>query len=186
MEKRVSYLLDIISRYSILIIVGALGTGVFYWLFTVLTLYPTYFLLRFFFSTYLVGSNLILVNGLPIEIIGACVAGSAYYLLLILNLSTREIEIKKRIGLLLFSCFSFLFINILRIFFLSILYVDGFSFFDITHKLLWYAGSIVFVVGIWFLGVRIFKIKKVPFYSDILSSLELEKKPKKSKRSKKH
>ncbi len=185
MEKRVRYLLDIISRYVILVAAGILSTGIFYFLFTVLTLYPTYFLLRLFFNALLTGS-LISVNGLPIEIIGACVAGSAYYLLLILNLSTRGISVKKRIQVLFFSCFSFLFINILRIFFLSILYVNGISFFDMAHKMLWYAGSILFVVGIWFLSVKIFRIKEVPFYSDILFLLELEKKPEKSKRSKKH
>ena len=185
MKERSSSLLDILLRYAILILIGVLGLKIFYFFFTYLTVYPTYFLLNLFFNASL-AYNTILLSGFPIEIIGACVAGSAYYLLLILNLSIREITIKKRIEMLLFSFASFLIINILRIFFLSILYVNGTSFFDIAHKLFWYLGSTVFVVGIWFLSVKIFKVKEIPLYSDIFYLLNSGKKPKKTKRSKKH
>jgi len=179
-------LLDIIFRYAVLILIGILSLKIFYFFFTYSTIYLTYFLLKLFFNVSLT-NNIILINSFPIEIISACVAGSAYYLLLILNLSTREITIKKRIKMLLFSFALFLMINILRIFFLSILYVNGVSFFDIAHRLFWYVGSIVFVVGIWFLSVKIFKIKEIPFYSDIVYLLlNSRKKPKKTKRSKKH
>lgn len=185
MKERGKFLLDVVLRYVLLIAIGALSVRVFYFLFTILTIYPTYFLLKQLFNTYILGS-VIFVNGFPIEIIGACVAGSAYSLLFILNFSTGGITVKKRIGLLLYSFFSFLTINVLRIFFLSILYVNGVSFFDVAHKFLWYFGSIVFVSGIWFLGVKIFKVKGVPFYSDLVFLLKLEKKFEKSKRSKKH
>ena len=43
----------------------------------------------------------------------------------------------------------------------------GFSFFDITHKVFWYFISTIFVVGIWFIEIKIFKIKEIPFYSDL-------------------
>jgi len=185
MKERSSSLLDILLRYAILILIGALGLKIFYFFFTYLTVYPTYFLLNLFFNASL-ASNTILLNGFPIEIIGACVAGSAYYLLLILNLSIRGIKIKKRIEMLLFSFASLLIVNILRIFFLSILYVNGTSFFDIAHRLFWYAGSTVFVAGIWFLSVKIFKVKGIPFYSDVVHLLNSGKKPKKTKSSKKH
>ncbi len=185
MKEGGNSLLDVISRYAILVIVGILSVKVFYFLFTMLTLYPTYALLKLFFDVSLV-SNVIFINNLPIEIIGACVAGSAYYLLLILNLSTRGIKIKKRIEMILFSFSLFLAVNILRIFSLSILYINGVSFFDLAHKLFWYIGSIVFVVGIWFLSVKIFKIKEIPLYSDVLYLSKLEKNSKKAKRSKKH
>ena len=64
-----------------------------------------------------------------------------------------------------FGCF--LILNIARIFFLSIAYVNGYSWFDFTHKLFWYLGSSIFVVGIWFAEVKLFKIKQIPFYSDL-------------------
>jgi exosortase/archaeosortase family protein len=166
--KKERKILDIIIRYLILLIIGILGTPFFYSIFTFLTIQPVYLLLRIFFNPSL-ASNIIIINNLPIEIIGACIAGSAYYLLLILNLSMPKIKLGKRILLLLFS-FSFLLIlNILRIFLLSILYVSQVSFFDIAHKLFWYVGSIIFVVGIWFLSVSLFKIKEIPFYSDVTS-----------------
>ena len=64
-----------------------------------------------------------------------------------------------------FACL--LIINILRIFLLGLVYISGFSWFDIAHKLFWYAGSTIFVIGIWFAEVKLFKIKEIPFYSDI-------------------
>ena len=65
------------------------------------------------------------------------------------------------------SFILFLIINILRIFFLSLLFISGSSWFDFTHELFWYLVSIVFVVGIWFTEVKLFKIKEIPFYSDL-------------------
>jgi len=69
--------------------------------------------------------------------------------------------------MILSSFISLLVINILRILLLIIIYIEGYSFFDITHKLFWYLMSIVFVIGIWFTEVKLFKIKEIPFYSDM-------------------
>jgi len=186
MKKGIDKLLDILVRYVLLIVAGIIGVKIFYVLFKALTIYPVLALLNIFYNPTLL-LDTIWVGDAPIEIIGPCIAGSAYYLLFILNLSIPKIEIKKRIGLLFFSFSSLLIINILRIFFLSILFISGVSFFDITHKLFWYVGSTVFVVGIWFLSVKIFKIKEIPFYSDVMFLLNnSRKKVKKTKRSKKH
>lgn len=168
MKRDVKLYLNIAVRYFLLILTGIFSFKVFYFLFSSLTIYPVYFLLNLFFKTSII-YNIIFVNNIPIEIIGPCVAGSAYYLLLILNLSIPGIKFGKRLGILFFSLFSLLIINILRIFILSILLIFGISFFDIAHKLFWYVGSTVFVVGIWFLSVKLFKIKEIPFYSDIKS-----------------
>ncbi|VVB82065.1 Uncharacterised protein [uncultured archaeon] len=181
MKKGEKLLGNISVRYLILFVLGLLGNEIFYLIFLPLTIFPVNFLLKFFFSTSLV-SSIIYINNLPIEIIGACVAGSAYYLLLILNLSTPGIKIKKRIALLIFTFLSLLILNVLRIFLLSMLFVSGTSFFDLAHKLFWYAGSTLFVVGIWFLGVWLFKIKEIPFYSDIKSLCENYKKIKTKKK----
>ncbi|MEK6913872.1 MAG: pacearchaeosortase [Nanoarchaeota archaeon] len=168
------YFFDIIARYVILFITGILNNAVFYLLFTSLTISAVYFSLGLFFDASLV-ENIILINKLPIEIIGSCVAGSAYFLLLILNLSTRGIGLKKRLGMLLFSFVSLFIINVLRIFLLSIMFISGQPLFDISHRLFWYAGSTIFVVGIWFLSVKLFKVKEIPFYSDIKSLLKKSK-----------
>lgn len=140
--------------------------NVFYIIFTPLTIYPLYFLLNIFFSASIAG-NIIIADGASIEIINACIAGSAFYLLLVLNLSTPKIKLKKRVLILLFDYSILLAFNIIRIFLLSILLVNNSAFFDITHKIFWYALSIIFVFLIWIFTIKIFKIKEVPFVSDI-------------------
>ena len=118
------------------------------------------------------------------EIIKACIIGSAYYLLLILNLSTPNIKLKKRILMIVLSFAALLFVNIFRIVFLSILFASKFSLLNLVHKLFWYLGSIIVVILIWFAEVKIFNIREIPFYSDIKLFLTSIKKPKKAKRSK--
>jgi len=164
--KRGNKFLSILTRYLILILVGILGLGVFYFVFTPITIYPVYFLFNIFFHTVLSG-NILFVKQFPIEVVGACVAGSAYYLFFILNLSTPNIKLKQRLNMLGFSFILFLVINILRIFFLGLLFIAGSSWFNFTHKVFWYLISVVFVIGIWFLQVKLFKIKDMPFYSDL-------------------
>ena len=154
-------------RYIILILVATPNLWIFYKIFTPLTIYPTYFLLNLFFEASLKGVFISLPNNLTIEIIGACIAGSAYYLLFILNLSVPSMKLKKRLKLILVSFISLLIVNVLRIFLLSSILVLGFSWFDVAHKIFWYFGSIVLVLLIWFLEVKYFKIKEIPFYSDL-------------------
>jgi len=159
--------LNIFIRYSVLILIALPGLVIFYFIFTPLTVYPVYFLLGLFFDVVLLSKIHILLNNIPIELIPACIAGSAYYLLLVLNLSTPKIKLKKRIYAILFSFAAFLILNILRIFILSFLAVTGSSYFNTTHTIFWYGFSTIIVVGIWFAEVKIFKIKKIPFYSDM-------------------
>tara|TARA_Y100000310_G_C20678117_1_gene814269 strand:- start:499 stop:1050 length:552 start_codon:yes stop_codon:yes gene_type:complete len=166
-SKKPNVVLDIASRYFFLILISINSLWVFYFVFTPLTIYSVYFLLNLFFDASLIGSIVIVNDTLPIEFIKACIAGSAYYLLLILNLSTRGIDVRKRINMILISFASLLVINIIRIFLLVLVFFYGLSFFDIAHKFFWYFVSTIFVVGIWFVEVKYFKIKKIPFYSDI-------------------
>jgi exosortase/archaeosortase family protein len=169
-------IIDIFVRYAILIAVALPNFWLFYLIFTPLTIYPIYFLLSLFFETALMG-NIILVSKLyPIELIGACIAGAAYYLLLILNLSVPNIKIKKRIKMILISFTALLILNLIRIFTLSLVFISGNPMFDLAHRLFWYIGSTVFVVGIWFAEVKFFKIKEIPFYSDFKNLLRLSKK----------
>ena len=181
---------NLLLRYAIIILVALPNLWLFYTILTPLTVYPVFFLLNLFFDATLAGNFIFINNQIPIEIIPACVAGAAYYLLFILNLSIPSIELKKRTKMVLFSFGSLLILNILRIFVLSIFLIsENASLFDITHRIFWYLISIVFVVGIWFSTVKIFRIKDVPFYSDIkylFAKSSLKKKSKNSKRSRKH
>ncbi len=158
--------LDIITRYLLLALFSLGGLGIFYFVFTPLTLYPVFFILGFFYTASIQGTT-VYVNSTAIEIINACVAGSAYYLLLIFNLSTPGIRKRERVVMILSSFLIFLLANIARIVVLSAMYISGTPFFDITHKLLWYLGSTILVVGIWFYQAKSHKVKAIPAYSDL-------------------
>lgn len=167
MKKSHKELFNLAIRYLILILVSFSGLWIFYFIFSPITIYLTAFLLKIFFQTSVIGDLVILKNHFLIQMINACVAGSAYYLLLILNLSVPKINIKKRIKMILFAFASFLIVNILRIIILTMIFFYGISWFALAHEIFWYVGSIALVVGIWFLEVKLFKIKHIPFYTDI-------------------
>ena len=158
--------LGIFSRYLILVLIPLFGFGLFYAVFLPMTKFPVFWILSVFFDASLIG-NSIFIGEKAIEIIGACVAGSAYSFLLILNLSTSGIKIGKRIKMILLSFLIFLLVNIIRIIVLGAMYINDSPFFDVAHKILWYAGSTVLVVLIWFYEVRIFKVNNMPVYADL-------------------
>lgn len=157
--------LFILLRY--LILLGLMFTlPLIYKILTPLTIYPSIILLKLFYNVTINNLLVIINNKTFIQIIPACVAGSAYLLLLILNLSI-PMKLKKRIYLIFLSFFILLILNILRIFILSVLYHHDFIFFDLTHKLFWYFLSTIFVVLIWLFIVKKYSVKEIPVYSDI-------------------
>lgn len=156
----------IFFRYLILILVAVPNLFLFYKIFTPLTVYSVSFFLSFFYSVSISQSTILLNNIFPIELIPACIAGSAYYLLLILNLSTPNLKIKNRIASITISFFALLVFNVLRISFLVFLLFNSPKLFAIFHKFIWYFMSVLLVILIWFFIVKIFKIKEIPFYSD--------------------
>lgn len=170
MKKRVEddskKIISLVIRYLLIILIAIPNMYIIYRVFTPITVYPVYFLLNLFYDGILRGTT-ILFKKISISIIDSCVAGSAYYLLFMLNLSIPEIPLKKRIKMIFFSSIALLAINIFRIFFLSILVLQEFAFFDVAHKLFWYFLSTIFVVGIWFLEVYMFKVKETPFLDDL-------------------
>ena len=152
-------------RYILLIIAGLPGLYLFYLIFTPLTIYPVYAILKLVYASALIEGNLLIINGHSISLVPACIAGAAYYLVLILNLAT-PMNLRTRLKSLLFMFISFLFLNILRIVIFSALFIGGFALFDIAHKTIWYLGSTLLVVVIWFSAVYAFKIRAIPFYTD--------------------
>lgn len=155
--------ISLILRYITIIILGLGNLYLIYKLFTPLTLYTTYFILNIFTKPTLF-ENFIIINNTAIELIPACIAGSAYYLLLILNLSTPNIKTKKRINLTILTI-TFLFIfNILRIIILYL--VNKTIYFESLHLIFWYVLSTLAVILIWIYSTRKLKIKSIPIYSD--------------------
>ena len=167
METKESW--NLISRYVVLLLFGLFNLALFYIIFTPLTIYPVVWILTLVDSgTTLLEGNLIFFRDVPelIEIIPACVAGAAYYLLLILNLTT-PMNTKTRVKSISFLLLSFLVLNIVRILIFIAIAASGSQYFDVAHRFVWYFGSTVLVVLLWFLNVWIFKIKNIPIYTDI-------------------
>ena len=161
-------LLDIFIRYLIIILFSLNGLFIFYFIFTPLTFTLVYLVSNLFFEVVKTSSTSILVNGFEVSLIPACVAGAGYYLLLLLNLSIPNITLTKRLKVLAFSFGLFLSVNVLRILILIVLLANNSIYFDITHKFFWYFLSTIFILLIWFLEIKIFKIKSIPFYEDLL------------------
>lgn len=168
-KKTKKELLSILLRYSILVFLSIFGVTIFYFIFKPLTLYSSFFLFKLFYDVSIVQSNTIRFSNylLDLQIIGACVAGSAYYLLMILNLSTPNIKIKKRLSMLGISIAAFLIANVLRIFWVGVLFANGSKYAVLVHEVFWYFGSIFLLIIIWFIEVKKFNVKDIPFYSDI-------------------
>lgn len=158
-------IINIFLRYIFILLLGLKNIFIFYVLLTPLTIYPVYFILNIFYPVSLQGISLI-INNYQIDLVEACIAGSAYYLLLTLNLLT-PMEKKIRIYSLVYSFAVLLILNILRIGILSLLFINNSLFFDFTHKIFWYVMSTFFVLLIWFSEIRLFKIEGIPIYTDL-------------------
>ena len=103
-------------------------------------------------------------GGVFFELVSACVGGSAFYLLFFLIMGSRDIVWLKRVKMIAFAFLLLYIFNVLRIVFMA-LFVDS-VYFEVFHLGIWYFVSTVFVVLIWFLMVRVFKVKSIPVYSD--------------------
>lgn len=163
-NKGARSIIYLLLRYAFLLIITLFIFKQSYNFLFALTIYPLKLLLSIFYNTTIYHSFLV-IGSYFIEIIPACIALSAYVLLFILNL-TMAMPIKKRIYSLVFSFLLLLIINIMRIFTFSILFVNNFIYFEQLHKFFWYVLSILIVILIWFLTVKVFKLKNIPIYSD--------------------
>jgi exosortase/archaeosortase family protein len=182
--KQYPRVIGLFARYLALLILGIGNLYLFYKILTPLTIRTISVILNIF-SPVTVSDNIIRFNGILIEIIPACVAGAAFFLLLFLILSSAEIKPGKRSLLIILSMLFLFILNILRIILLA--FVSRSDYFGTAHWISWHILSTIFVVGIWFALVKIYKIKSIPVYSDVLYLKGLIKKPrKKPRRSKKH
>ncbi|MBX4212326.1 pacearchaeosortase [Candidatus Pacearchaeota archaeon] len=160
------------SRYLILLIFALFNLYIIYLVFTPLTLILVSGGLNAFYTATLIkGTSTIFVSGDYIELIPACIAGAAYYLLLVLNLST-PMKAKTRAYSLAFLIISFLFLNVIRIVVFTHLSLIGYKYFDTTHELFWYFGSTILLLLLWFANVFLFRITQIPIYSDVFNIIK--------------
>ncbi len=165
---------SILIRYLILLIL-AFSLPIFYKILTPLTLLSTSNILGIFYNISTTQDIIVINSQTFIQLIPACIAGSAYLLLIILNL-TIPLSPKKRAYSLIFSILTFYLINILRITLLSVWYHEGLRFFNITHTLTWYIGSTLLILMIWFITIKLFSIKEIPVYTDFKNLINVRRK----------
>ena len=166
-------LFDIFGRYLLILLLGLGDLWIFYTLFKPATIHTLVSILRIFSGEVVLVGGRILFESILIEIIPACVAGAAYYLLFILVFSTPNIKIKRRLGILLLTSLAFFILNILRLLILAL--INKSAYFETVHLLFWYALSTIFVVLIWVFSVKFFKIKDIPIYTDVRTLIRLAK-----------
>lgn len=170
MERR--EVISLSLRYGILLVIGItnlifLDKGLFYQVFTPLTVYPAYGVFSLLYDDALLfGAETIFMKGYYATIAPACVAGSAYYLLLILNMTT-PMSLKKRLGCVIYIFGAFLLLNLARIIIFGMLWTHGYKYFDFTHIATWYLGSTILVAVIWFSAILFFRIQEAPVITDI-------------------
>ena len=154
-------------RYILLLVIIIFGYNLIYIILKPLTIKITSSILDIFYNVY-TNNELIIINfSTYIYIADACISASGYLLLIILNL-TIHLKIETRIKSILYLFGLFFIIYIGRIVFFSLLYHNKFKYTDITHVFFWYILSIFFVLLIWFVTIKKFKIKDIPIYTDLL------------------
>ena len=137
------------------------------WILTPITLKLSYITLLYY-NPILISADVMVINGIPFSFIEACIATSAYYLIILLVLLTKEITLKQRIKLIFIGSLLILLMNLLRIFILIFVTVNyGFYWFEIIHLAFWKFVSGIYIALVWILLVRYYKIKSVPVYDDI-------------------
>lgn len=156
--------LGMLARYIALILLGLGNLWFIYLIVSPLTIYTSAFIINLISKVSLTG-NIISSSNFSIEIVKACIAGAAYYFLIILNLST-PMPVKKRIKSLVLSLSILFAVNTARIIIFSYFFIYGFSFADTAHKITWYFGSTLLLILIWFTSAKLVGIKSIPFYSD--------------------
>ncbi|MFH0831843.1 MAG: pacearchaeosortase [archaeon] len=168
-QKESSLIKDITFRYLLLVLASISNLWIFYAVFKPITLHASGLLLKIFYKVAVYNDAILINNEVIISMVNACIAGAAYYLLLILNLTTAGIKMKKRAAMFIFGASLLLLLNIARTVMLAAMQASNLAIFDTAHKLFWYGLSTIFVVLIWIATIKLFKIKNIPVYSDIIS-----------------
>jgi exosortase/archaeosortase family protein len=168
MKKRKisNYYSDLFIRLFAILVV-TLNFNLFYVVLTPITLYLSYFFANLFYNAIIVG-NSIGIEGWGFNIIDACVAGAAYYLLFLLIIGLKKCSWTKRIKMFVSGALILLAVNVIRIMILIFLNLElGHSYFEAVHLVFWNFMSGAFIFLIWVFLVKKFKAEGVPFLSDI-------------------
>lgn len=159
----------LLSRLCVAVVVG-LFYPIYSLVLSPLTLYGSAYFLKFIgysVTVDLASLGFMIEDGM-ISIIPACVAISAYFLLFLLVIFTKDLGLKKSLKIFFLGALIIFIANVFRIGFLtSVLIEFGKAWFDMLHLWGWYFVSGLFVALTWIFLVYLFKIKTVPVYSDL-------------------
>lgn len=175
MEKQAKEMSFMFFRYLFLLLIAIDNLFIIYAVVSPITIYLSFFLIKAVYAGASLAGSTVLISNSAISLIPACIAGAAYYFLLILNFAV-PMPLKTRVKSLAFLLLSFLLLNVIRIFIFSMLFVQGFSYFSVSHAIVWHLGSTILLVILWFASVKLFKITEIPVYSDVKNILNLVKK----------
>ncbi len=143
---------------------------VWYWIFIWPSIILPYALLKIFgFDVLLSLKDFTIYSGnYALEFVEACVASSAYYLLTLLILMTKDISFKKMLKMFIVGSLLILAMNIFRVVLIIIvLLMFGGSWFDLIHLTFWKLISTLYVFLVWVLLIRWYKVNNIPIYSDV-------------------
>jgi len=183
MDKNSKKITNLFSRYIALVLLGLGNLYLFYLILTPTTIHTVNTILSIFIHTTLINNFIITATNI-IEIVPACVAGAAFYLLLFLIFTTADIKPRTRFLATITALISFFILNIIRI--VILFFLTNNTYFSTIHWIFWHLISTIFVIAIWLSVIKIYKIKSIPVYSDFKYLKGLIKSGKNSKRSKKH
>ncbi len=168
-----------VSAALILMITPLIGLNIFNFLLKDITLYLTYMSMKAFGYGIIIQGDLIIIGEYTLKFITACTATSAYYLLAVLILLTKDISLKKGIKTFFVGALLILLMNLVRIDILLVVLVEkGINMFESLHIVFWEVISSLYVGGLWIFLIKKFRIKTIPVLSDMK---ELYKKAKKKK-----
>jgi len=166
-------------RLLITIIILLIPINLFQELLQEITLKATIFLLEIsnlspIVGKYAVKNSIEIFGTTTINIVKYCVTSSAYYLLLILAIITKNIPIIKRVFMFLIGSLLIFIVNMARIIGLIIILLKSPESFYIAHTILFIIISTVYVLIIWIALSIMFKIKTIPIYSDLKDLIKNE------------
>ena len=154
---------------------GFLSFNLFFFVFSWWTAKLSFLLSSIFFDTALRGTMLS-VNGELVALVPACIAAGAYLLLALLVLFTKDISFFRSVAMFFVGSLMLLAGNLIRILILiSLLVTQHINYFETLHLLSWKVFSSIYVVAVWILLCKIYKVTAIPLYSDLKEIFKLVK-----------
>lgn len=160
------YYKKLVIRISLALLLLLVPINIFYFIFLKPTLLLSFITLNAYNPTVI--SDSLIINNEILRFVPACIATSAYYLLVILILLTKDLKFGKALKLFLVGAFVIFIANIARIDLLVIALLEfGIEWFDRLHLFIWEFLSTIFIAILWIFLTRKFDIKTIPAYSDL-------------------